>query len=64
VKSFPPEAKKPEKWQEGKNVKGRNEPAQIQQVLEVLAAIRGTTESELANAVYANTTRMFFSSPP
>ncbi|CAH0590494.1 unnamed protein product [Chrysodeixis includens] len=41
-------------------VKGRNEPANIVQVLEILAAIRNENKDELAAAIYENTNRLFF----
>lgn len=41
-------------------VKGRSEPCQIVQVAETLAAARGISLSELADAAYANTMRLFF----
>lgn len=45
-------------------VKGRNEPCNIRQVAEVLAGARGDDTPEqfaaLCDAIYANTTRMFF----
>lgn len=43
-----------------KQVKGRNEPASIIQVLEVLSAIRDADLSTLAEQVYENTNRLFF----
>lgn len=41
-------------------VKGRCEPAQIRQVCEVVASVKGMSESEVAEAAYANTMRVFF----
>lgn len=41
-------------------VKGRNEPCQIRQVCEVLAAVRGVSEDELARSAFNNTMRVFF----
>jgi TatD DNase family protein len=52
---------KPEKFELGKCVKGRNEPAHIVQVAEVLAGARGEDVATLANAAYENTERLFFS---
>ncbi|KAJ2948674.1 hypothetical protein O0L34_g7930 [Tuta absoluta] len=42
-------------------VKGRNEPVNIVQVLEILAAIRKENIDELAQAIYDNTNKLFFS---
>jgi TatD DNase family protein len=53
---------KKEKWEEGCRVKDRNEPAQIEQVLQVLAAARGGGEEEeaaVAAAALANSIRLF-----
>ncbi|XP_072942523.1 deoxyribonuclease TATDN1 [Epargyreus clarus] len=41
-------------------VKGRNEPVNIVQVLEILAAIRNEDIDELAKAIYRNTNNLFF----
>lgn len=53
---------KAEKFEGGKGVKNRNEPALIPQVLEVLAGIRKEQPLELAQTVLANTRTLFF--PP
>lgn len=53
-------AKKKEKFESGVMVKGRNEPAAIVQVLEVVSTVRGQEIHELAEHIYANTMRMFF----
>jgi len=53
---------KQEKWQPGFRVKDRNEPAQIEQVLQVLAAARGggsEEEAAIAAAALANSIRLF-----
>lgn len=48
------------KWKEGCVVKGRNEPHNIRQVLEVVAAVREEEPEQLAETVYNNTMRLFF----
>lgn len=40
-------------------VKGRNEPCSTRLVLEAIAAIKGVPADELADQIYANTTRVF-----
>lgn len=55
------ETKKKEKWEKGLCVKGRNEPANIVQVLEVVAGCRGEDVESLAQSVYENTLNLFFS---
>ncbi|XP_022695788.1 putative deoxyribonuclease TATDN1 isoform X1 [Varroa jacobsoni] len=54
------ESKKKERFEEGKQVKGRNEPQNIVQVLEVIAGCRGEDADQLADALYANTEKIFF----
>lgn len=54
-----PETRKKEKFETGFVVKGRNEPLLIQQVLEVLAAIRNEPEVSLAHQIYENTRVLF-----
>lgn len=44
----------------GSQVKGRNEPVNIVQVLEILAVIRKEDTDELAAAIYENTNKLFF----
>lgn len=56
--TFP--CKKKERFEAGFQVKGRNEPANIVQVLEVLAGARGEDATALAERVYQNTLRLFF----
>lgn len=48
------------KWVEGALVKGRNEPSNMRQVLEVVASVRGHQEQELADIVLSNTETLFF----
>ena len=40
-------------------IKGRNEPCNVIQVCQAVAAILGITEKELADAAYKNTLKMF-----
>ena len=49
------------KWREGCVVKGRNEPHNIRQVLEIIAAVREVDNIEqLADKIYTNTEKLFF----
>ena len=50
---------KKERWSNDVLVKGRNEPAAIVQVLEVMAAARHVDIYSLAQTVYENTKRLF-----
>lgn len=62
LNNFKPEPSqlcKKEKFTEGKMIKGRNEPCNISQVLEVVASIRGEDIHELAEAIYENTNQLF-----
>lgn len=59
IKTTFPTVKK-EKWQAGSMVKGRNEPANIVQILEIVAGIKEEDMEKLCNAVYQNTTKLFF----
>ncbi|CAD5115246.1 DgyrCDS4241 [Dimorphilus gyrociliatus] len=50
---------KKEKWQKGLHIKGRNEPCNIIQVLEVLAETRKEDIISLADIIYNNTLKLF-----
>jgi len=54
------QVKKPDKWTAGKGVKGRNEPAMLVQVLEVVAAVHQVKPSVVAEHAWNNTTKVFF----
>ncbi|OQR69032.1 putative deoxyribonuclease TATDN1-like [Tropilaelaps mercedesae] len=56
------ETRKKERFEEGKQVKGRNEPQNIVQVLEVMAGCRDEDIDQLADTLYENTERVFFKS--
>jgi len=56
--AFPVVDKK--KWREGVVVKGRNEPHNIMQVLEIIAAVKEEDIDELADVIYENTEKVFF----
>ncbi|XP_068620434.1 deoxyribonuclease TATDN1 isoform X2 [Battus philenor] len=45
----------------GNQVKGRNEPSNIVQVLEILSAVRKENIEDLAETIYNNTNKLFFS---
>eukprot|EP01104_Vermistella_antarctica_P002730 TRINITY_DN12943_c0_g1_i1.p1 TRINITY_DN12943_c0_g1~~TRINITY_DN12943_c0_g1_i1.p1 ORF type:complete len:335 (-),score=54.43 TRINITY_DN12943_c0_g1_i1:107-1111(-) len=53
--------KRPDRWVRGAMVKGRNEPCNVVQVLEVIANAKGEDVSEVADVIYRNTHRVFFS---
>jgi TatD DNase family protein len=55
---------KKEKFEEGTMVKNRTEPAHMWAVLEVVAAVRGVSKTELAKQVLANSERLFFPVAP
>lgn len=53
-------AKDKKKFSPDAMVKGRNEPCQIRHVCEILSAVRGVTEEEIARAAFNNSMRVFF----
>lgn len=55
-----PVVKRKEKWTADSLIDGRYEPAQIVQVLEVVAAIHNTDPNQLADQFYKNTNDLFF----
>ncbi|CAG8568836.1 6704_t:CDS:2, partial [Paraglomus occultum] len=57
---YAPSSRRKERFQEGLMVKGRNEPCCVGQVLHVLASIRGVDAQHLADRIYENTVRVFF----
>ncbi|KAG9445275.1 hypothetical protein H6P81_016615 [Aristolochia fimbriata] len=60
VNSLWPSTKK-EKYDDGCTVKGRNEPCNVRQVLEVVAGCKSITDIDrLSQALYINTCRVFF----
>lgn len=50
---------KKERWAPGKMVKGRNEPAEIWQVAEVIAGVKGISVEEVVEAAWRNTVGLF-----
>lgn len=54
-----PESKKKEKCVEGYQVKGRNEPVNLVQVLEVIAAVKQLSKEEVAEKLNQNTLSVF-----
>lgn len=61
VKTTFPTVKKKEKWTENSLIDGRCEPLQIIQVLEVIASIRDENAEKLADVIYDNSLKLFFS---
>ncbi|XP_050352675.1 deoxyribonuclease TATDN1 [Nymphalis io] len=60
VTKFPSVKKEKYSVDSNNQVKGRNEPVNIVQVLEILSAIRKENIDELAEAIYNNTNNLFF----
>jgi TatD DNase family protein len=56
---YGPATVKPEKFVEGKAVKGRNEPCSIGQVAWVVAQVKGVSIEEVCEAAYRNTKALF-----
>lgn len=54
-----PESRKKEKFVEGLQVKGRNEPVNLVQVLEVIAALKKLPKEEVAEKLNQNTLSLF-----
>ncbi|CAG2114507.1 unnamed protein product, partial [Medioppia subpectinata] len=55
-------SRKKEKFETGLHVKGRNEPSNCVQILEILSAVKKKhTIDELADIFYENTIKLFFS---
>ncbi|XP_034241199.1 putative deoxyribonuclease TATDN1 [Thrips palmi] len=59
IKTQFPSVKK-EKWQSGSMIKSRNEPANIIQVMEIIASVKETDISSLSKLIYENTMKVFF----
>lgn len=55
-----PTTKKKDKWTKDTLIDGRYEPAQIVQVLEVIAGCKNENIDTLANQFHANTMSLFF----
>ncbi|KAL0279624.1 UNVERIFIED_CONTAM: hypothetical protein PYX00_001139 [Menopon gallinae] len=53
---------KKEKWDPNKMVKGRNEPCNIVQILEILSKVKEGDKFELGQMVLENTEKLFFAS--
>jgi TatD DNase family protein len=56
---FQPQEKKKEKWEEGKAVKGRNEPCSLGNVAWVVAQVKGVSVEEVADQTRRNTLELF-----
>jgi TatD DNase family protein len=53
------ESKKKEKFESGLRVKGRNEPANLVQVLEAVASVRGEDAQDLGETTFENALKLF-----
>jgi TatD DNase family protein len=60
VDKEPWETEKKEKFEFGSRVKGRNEPCTLPQILHVIARLKDMNPEEVAEQVYSNTCRVFF----
>lgn len=60
IKTKLPTTKKKEKWSKDTLIDGRYEPAQIVQVLEVIAGCKNANVDALAEQFYRNTLNLFF----
>lgn len=60
IKTKLPITKKKEKWSADTLIDGRYEPAQIIQVLEVIAGCKNENINEIAEQYYQNANKLFF----
>lgn len=60
IRTFFPVVKKKDKWTASMLIDSRNEPCQIIQVLEIIAATKEQPIEELATIFYNNTMKLFF----
>lgn len=61
IKTKLPATKKKENWSKDLVIDGRYEPAQIIQVIEVIAGIKNEDAEKLSTQFYQNTVDLFFS---
>jgi len=59
LETFFPTKKDPKKWAEGHTVKGRSEPCHIVQVAEVVAKVKEIQVSQVADAAWENSKKLF-----
>ena len=59
VKTIIPRINNKKNWNPDVMIRNRNEPCKVIQVAEAIAAIKGISEEELANAAYENSNKMF-----